>query len=256
MNGRARAWVGGLGIAGIAALLLVAFSGLPSSGHYPGPYGDVVSPLSVFARHTTDAVSAVNFDIRGLDTLGEEFILFTSALGVSLLLRQSEESGKNKGDGDDAEPARKVAPTSDAIRTFGAATVGFTALFGLYIVSHGDISPGGGFQGGVVLATAPLVVYLCSSPEIFERIAPRRLVDGGEALGAAGYALIGLAGVVFGGALLQNVVPLGKTGAITGGGTILLINLTVGLEVAGGIVLLMLAFLDEALRERRREREH
>lgn len=255
MNGRARAAVGAAGIVGLILFLAIGFSGLPLSGHYPGPYGDVVAPLAVFARNTTDAVSAVNFDFRGLDTLGEEFILFTSALGVALLLRQSEDGSQEKGERHDRAPGHSAPPISDAVRTFGAATVGVTVLFGLYVVSHGAISPGGGFQGGVILATAPLVVYLCSTPAVFGQIAPRRLVEGAEALGAAGYALLGGLGLLAGGAFLQNVVPLGKTGTLSGGGTILLINLSVGLEVAGGIVLLMVAFLDEALRERR-DQEH
>jgi len=92
MKRTSRMRLGGLGLAGVVALLVVGMTGLKPSGTGVGPYGDVVAPLSVFARHTTDAVAAVNFDFRAFDTLGEEFILFTSALGVALLLRQSEES--------------------------------------------------------------------------------------------------------------------------------------------------------------------
>lgn len=37
-------------------------------GHYAGPYGDVLNSLSVYQRHATDVVSAINFDYRGFDT--------------------------------------------------------------------------------------------------------------------------------------------------------------------------------------------
>jgi multicomponent Na+:H+ antiporter subunit B len=252
LNGHTRGVLASLGIAGVLFTLIWGALDLPAVGHYLGPYGDVVSPLAVFARHATDAVSAVNFDFRGLDTLGEEFILFTSVLGVTLLLRQSEEGAKEGEESDDHAQGRPVPPTGDAVRSFGAGTVGLVVLFGVYMVTHGAMTPGGGFQGGVVLATVPLLVYLSSSPRIFERIAPRKAVEAGESVGAFGYVLIGLFGVVAGEQFLRNVVPLGKAATLTGGGTIVLLNLTVGLEIATGFVLLMIAFLDEALERRKR----
>jgi len=252
VSGGARAVLAGLGIAGVVFVILWGAVDLPAVGHYLGPYGDVVTPLAVFARHSTDAVSAVNFDFRGIDTLGEEFILFTSVLGVTLLLRQSEEGAKGEGESEDRAQGRPTPSTGDAVRSFGSGMVGLLVLFGTYMVTHGTVTPGGGFQGGVILATVPLLVYLSSSAEIFERIAPRRLVEAGESAGAFGYVLVGLFGVIAGVEFLRNVVPLGKTGTLTGGGTTVLLNLTVGLEVATGFVLLMLAFVDEALQRRRR----
>ena len=77
-------------------LFLIAFRGLPPIGHYRGPYGDVLNAVAVNERHSTDVVSAVNFDYRGFDTLGEESILFASVIGVTLLLRKQprEEKGE------------------------------------------------------------------------------------------------------------------------------------------------------------------
>ena len=54
---------------------------LPPWGDYRGPYGDVIARLAVYERHATDTVNAINYDYRGFDTLGEEFILFTAVLG-------------------------------------------------------------------------------------------------------------------------------------------------------------------------------
>src|SRR5947209_7156781 len=67
---------------GVAALLVWSFAGLPSFGHYRGPYGNVINARSVPERHASNAVAAVNFDYRGFDTIGEEYILFTSVMGV------------------------------------------------------------------------------------------------------------------------------------------------------------------------------
>ena len=71
-------------------LFCYASANLPAWGYYRGPYGDMISRLAVYERHATDAVNAINYDYRGFDTLGEEFILFTAVLGVMLLLRKEE----------------------------------------------------------------------------------------------------------------------------------------------------------------------
>ncbi len=233
--------------AGLLAIYLWALKGLPAFGHYRGPYGDVINSVSVYERHVTDAVTAVNFDYRGFDTLGEEFILFASVMGGMLLLRP-QKGEQEKANGEDEAAERNAPQPSDATRSLTLILVGPLVLFGLYIVSHGQLTPGGGFQGGVILATAPLLVYLAGNFEIFNRITTHTLVEVAEATGAFAYDAIGLAGVITGGVFLRNVLPLGKTGAVNSGGTIALISLAVGLEVAGGFVLLLRAFLEETLR--------
>src|SRR5437660_12161912 len=73
---------------GLAVVLLLGFTGLPSFGHAHELYGALVNRTEDKLRHATDIVTALNFDIRAFDTLGEEFILFASVTGVSLLLRE------------------------------------------------------------------------------------------------------------------------------------------------------------------------
>jgi multicomponent Na+:H+ antiporter subunit B len=208
----------------------------------------VLNAVAVGEQHATDVVSAVNFDYRGLDTMGEEFILFTSVLSVAAILRKQEDEEE-----EDAEPkwAPRKAPDSDAVRTLGAAMVPLMLSFGLYMVSHGAVSPGGGFQGGVVLATVPLMVYLCATARTFLRIAPPALTKAGEGAGAAGYVLVGCLGVVAGKAFLENVLPLGTPGNAWSSGTIFFLNLTVGLAVAAGFTELLSVFVEEVLRRER-----
>src|SRR2546430_2799878 len=117
------------GGAGLAALLLWGMGGLPAFGSYPGPYGDLLNSFAVGERRATDVVSAVNFDYRGFDTLGEEFILFVSVAGAALLLRKIEESkadSREDSEREDREAGRAPPPTSDATRAFGVALVGLT----------------------------------------------------------------------------------------------------------------------------------
>lgn len=245
--------------AGFAGLYLWGLKGLPAVGHYRGPYGDVLNRVATYERHVTDVVTAVNFDYRGFDTLGEEFILFMSVIGGVVLLRRQREEEKErekteKEFADTAAQDRAVAP-SDATRVLALGLVGPLIIFGLYIVAHGQLTPGGGFQGGVVLATAPLMVYLAGNFEKFKQITSHTLVDIAEAAGAGGYLAIGFAGLIINGTYLQNFLPLGATGAINSGGTIALIDLATGLEVAAGFVLLLYAFLEQTLEIRLRGRQ-
>ncbi len=244
-----------------AAVLAVVFVAtawkLPASGTFAGAYGQLLDRVATPERHATDVVTAVNFDYRGIDTLGEEFILFASVTGVVLLLRmhpgEHESEASRREEGEDLE--RQVPPTSNAVRLLGLGLVGVCVVFGLYVVSHGQVTPGGGFQGGVVLATAPLLAYLAGGSEVFERIAPERFVGVGEALGAAAFGAIGVAGIVCGGSYLQNVFGLGHWGSIDSAGSIALLDLATGLEVAGGFVAVLTAFLSELLKARGRGRK-
>jgi len=240
-----------IGLLGLAAIVSNAVRVLPPPGHHQGAYAATLVMNAVAERHATDVVFAVNFDYRGFDTLGEELILYVSVLGVGVLLRR--QAGD---DGDSCEDdARSLAKTSDAVRLLAVGLVGFTVVFGLYICTHGQISPGGGFQGGVILATAPLVVYLAAEPRTFARLAPEWLVHLLESLGAAGYVAMGALAFISGRAFLTNVLPLGTSGDVLSSGTIAAINAMVGLEVAAGFVSLLLVFVEEALARRLKAQE-
>src|SRR5205807_8308622 len=69
---------------GLGVVLLIGLHGLPAFGHYHGIYGLLVDKIEPKLRHATDIVTALNFDIRAFDTLGEEFILFASVAGVAV----------------------------------------------------------------------------------------------------------------------------------------------------------------------------
>ena len=226
--------------------------GLPDFGHYRGPYGDVLNAVAVPERHITDVVTAVNFDYRGFDTLGEEFILFAAVIGVAILLRAQRD--EEERDPREFAFGRSAPRTSDAVRALAIALVGPTVVTGVYIVAHGHLTPGGGFQGGVVLATALLLVYLAADYAVLRKVAPFSLVEVCEALGGGGFAIIGLAGFVSGVAYLENVLPLGEVGALNSAGIVPLINLSVGLEVAAGFVLILVEFLEQTLMVRLKER--
>jgi multicomponent Na+:H+ antiporter subunit B len=215
-------------------------------------YGVYINAHVVQDRHVTDAVSAVNFDYRALDTLGEEFILFASVLGAVVLLREAEEKRERVPD---HREGRQVPLPSEAVLGWSLATMGFTVLFGIYIVLHGQSTPGGGFQGGAILATAPILFYLAKNLDSFQKIAPYGFAETGEAIGAMGFVLLGLWSLIAGGKFLQNVMWLGQPSTVVSGGTITWISIVTGLEVSGGLLLLMVAFLQFAFSMRKGAKE-
>lgn len=213
---------------------------MPSWGSYRGPYGDAIARAAVYERHTTDIVNAINYDYRGFDTLGEEFILFTAVLGVSMLLRREE--------GAPVEPAGKIRDDgglSAAVRSVNLPALLVTTIFGLYISLHGQLTPGGGFQGGVILATGVVLVYVCENTGAFARITSHAAVEVTEALGAGGYAVIGIIPLLLGLPFLCNFIPLGTTGDVFSSGTIALISATVGVEVTASFLLVVYTYLQE-----------
>jgi multicomponent Na+:H+ antiporter subunit B len=237
-------------LAGLLGLLLWAFIGLPDFGHYRGPYGDILNRVAVPERSTTDVVTAVNFDYRGFDTLGEDFILFAAVIAVASILRTLR--GERSRPPDDDAAGRDVPATSQLVRVTGLGLVAPVILVGIYIVAHGHQTPGGGFQGGVILATALLLVYLAGDYATMRAVGPTWLIELAEGTGAAGFALIGVAGLVAGGAFFENFLGKGTPGELLSSGTIPLSNTAVGLAVTGGFVFMLSEFLEQTLIRRRR----
>ncbi len=224
---------------GVGALLVWGLAGLPSFGQFDGVYADFLLRHAVMERHATNVVMAVTFDYRGLDTMGEEFILFAAVMGVALLLR---EASSEHGYPEDAERA-------DAVHALGLFVVPVTVVLGLWLVAHGHLTPGGGFQGGVVLAAAAVLLYLAGGYRAYRAATPASLLDAAESTGAGGFVAVGLAGLALGSAFLHNVLPYGRIGFVDSSGTIAVIDSLVGLAVAAAFVLLFTEFLEELIAE-------
>jgi multicomponent Na+:H+ antiporter subunit B len=229
-------------------LFCYASINLPAWGYYRGPYGDYISRLAVYERHATDAVNAINYDYRAFDTLGEEFILFTSVLGVMLLLRREDgERDKSTGNSKQSAKVHDLLALSPTVQATAIPVILLTVLFGFYIGLHGQLTPGGGFQAGVILSSAPFLIYLTQNTNAFIRITSHPAIELIEALGAASYALIGIASLLIGVPFLTNILPLGQTGDVFSAGTIAVISACVGVEVTAAFLLVAYTYLQEII---------
>jgi multicomponent Na+:H+ antiporter subunit B len=242
MTRRTRSVLALVALGVLGAVLVVAVTGLEPFGEYPGPYGDVLARVVPGERHTGQLVAATVFDYRGFDTLGEEMILFAAACGCAALLRVRRREREERG-----AHARPVP--SFAARALGAALVGPVIVLGAYVIAHGHLTPGGGFSGGVIVAGALLLAYAAGQVVRLRRVGSIALLEGLEALGAAGFLALALGGLIAAGVLLKNVLPLGTSGMLLSAGTIPVGNVAVGVEVAGAVALIFAEFLEQTLLE-------
>lgn len=242
MTLRPRTVLGTVIVVCLAALLVWAVTQVTPFGT-PAGHANAVTRTLAHDRRVANTVNGVTYDLRGVDTLGEELILFVAGLGSAVLLRHRR--GEHV---EEEEPEEEPGPrTSETLRVAGAVLVGPLVVLGVYIVTHGHLSPGGGFQGGIVLASGLLLVYAAGQVLALERVEPTSLVEVVESSGALAFAMVAVGGLVFASAALYNFLPFGSTGDLLSAGTIPVLSIAVGVEVTGAIALILTELLDQAL---------
>ena len=146
MSRRARLAFFAVAAAGLAVTLAVGLAGLPPFGSQLTAYARMLNELASPQRHVTDVVSAITFDYRGIDTLFEEFILLAAVAGISVLLRPLSDESRQLPE--DKAPNRKIPPPSPAVWLLAVLLSSLLALIGLETITHGVLTPGGGFRPG------------------------------------------------------------------------------------------------------------
>ncbi len=185
------------------------------------------SPLTV-----SNAVTSIVVNFRGFDTLGEVTVLFlaVTVLG-SVLYKNRHEVGK-----------RSVFFSASSIVTSGSKLL-FPAiiLLGAYVFIHGHLSPGGGFQGGVIIATGFLLMLLAYENYSVSHTALSVV----ESLAGITFAGVGLLGFMHGGTFLQNFLPTGVMNNLFSGGIIPIIYIAVGFKVGAELTGVIYTVLHE-----------
>ena len=139
---------------------------------------------------------------------------------------------------------------SKIVRTVANQLILFIVIFGLYVIAHGHITPGGGFQGGAVIVSGVVMLLVAFSSQELKKSLRERFLSIMESTGALiliGLALAGI-GTVFAYNFLVGTPIFGRIpatgpnpGDIWTGGVIPLMNLAVGLKVIAGLSAVVLA---------------
>jgi multicomponent Na+:H+ antiporter subunit B len=133
----------------------------------------------------------------------------------------------------------------------------FILMYGIYITLHGSSSPGGGFQGGVVIGAAFILFAIGFDSEESRRCTPQIMVNIMKSAGVLIFVGIGMVGILFGYAFLANRVinfpPQGAVGSFLSGGTLMGINISIAITVAGTVLTLFHAFLECETEEEEKE---
>jgi len=168
----------------------------------------------------TNLVTSVIVTYRGLDTLGEVAVLFLATAGIGFLLQNTKKKFK-------------VRKSSEILQSGTRILLPLIILFGVYIFLHGHLTPGGGFQGGVVIAGGFLLIML-SYPD--SKI-NHHVLHFVESFSGLFYVLVGVLGLILAGGFLDNrFLPLGGFGKLFSAGAIPIIYSLIGLKVGSELV--------------------
>jgi len=128
------------------------------------------------------------------------------------------------------------------VKTITRLTVGLILLYGIYIVTHGHLSPGGGFAGGVIIALSFIHLMLAFGKDLALKKLSRGVASFFESFGAIMFLTIGLLGIV-GGYFFFNFVLKGKPFNLFSAGIIPLCNIAICLKVGAGLFAVFVALI-------------
>jgi multicomponent Na+:H+ antiporter subunit B len=187
---------------------------------------------------SANAVTSVVVSYRGFDTLGEVTVLFLAATSIGLLF------GGPRSATSEAARAPRGSP-NEMMVTGTRLLFPVLILLGAYIVIHGHLSPGGGFQGGVVIATAFVLRMLADRGFALDH----SRVDLLESLSGSGFVLMGLLGlaILSTATFLGNFLPhpLADMGQLLSAGVIPIIYILVGIKVGAEVSAIFGDMLEE-----------
>jgi len=168
-------------------------------------------------------VTAIVVTYRGFDTLGEVTILFLTASIIAFFLKLKDEENEIK---------IKNSDTSELLVTASQILIPIIFLFGIYVFMNGHLTPGGGFQGGAIIATGVALMIL-ANPNIQIN---QHVIHWVESVSGVSFVIVGILGIVLAGGFLDNrIMGLGEFGTLFSAGAIPIIYSFVGLKVGAEI---------------------
>ena len=184
---------------------------LPDWGDPGAPANVHVSPHyiehSLAETSVPNIVTAVLADYRGYDTMFETMVIFCAGITVLAVLRRTHRRREKL-----VRPRPQGSAADVILQAAARLLVPPMQVFALYVVAHGHHSPGGGFQGGVILGASFILLALAYNLEaVLARFRERAMLRG-MALGVLIYAGIGVGSILLGGNMLDYAAWSGLLG--------------------------------------------
>lgn len=212
----------------ISLMIITLLQFLLNFNYISNSLGMELLKINETQTQSANAVTSVVTYFRGFDTLGEVTILFLSVFGVSYALG-------------DTKSKLNIFQDENQLLQIGVKILfPIIILFGIYIILNGHLSPGGGFQGGVIIASAFLLKFLAIGDNFTLN---HKIMSLLESLSAASFLIIGVLGILIMNIFFGNFLPLGVMGDFFSAGVIPLIYIFVGLKVASEIIALIEYFV-------------
>ncbi len=228
-------------MAALLGLLLYVVAYMPPMGDPENPTNssDVTTRYLEKAEeetYTVNVITGIILNYRGYDTMGEVSVIFC-ALAAVLAVLGREKRGKIYAYAD-----RSRVPSSVIVRTMVAFLVPFIVLFSIYTILHGELSPGGGFQGGAIIGASMIIfTTIFGLFESSERI-PQKLRSPLEGSAFITFFVVGVLGLVGGGNFLTYAWPNIATDLQPAVVLWLTILVEIGIGVGGAMVLISILF--------------
>jgi multicomponent Na+:H+ antiporter subunit B len=224
MKGRKRMGnlTGLLFASGLGFMLLAVASGL-DFGAPPMLIGNEIQTQAPQQTGATNIVTSVVLGYRAIDTLGELSILFAAAVSSGLVLGHRHTTAVTQTRG------------GFVLHAGGGVLFPLMLTIGFYVILRGHLTPGGGFQGGVILAAA-FFLPLLARPGARLHHKTLSVIEG---FAGASFILIGLLALLEGKAFLQPLMVQDTLGQLISAGTLPLLYLAVGLKVGAELASLL-----------------
>ncbi len=172
----------------------------------------------------SNVVTAIVVNYRGFDTLGEVTVLFLASTGLGAILF----STRRKED----EEKLERTESSPIVKAGAKLLFPLVLLLGVYVFVHGHLTPGGGFQGGAIVATGALLMFISYK----EFKVSHTLLSVLESFAGITFVTVGLTGLIMGSTFLENFLPLGNLNDLFSAGIIPVIYIAVGFKVGAELI--------------------
>jgi multicomponent Na+:H+ antiporter subunit B len=226
----------------IFILLVVTLAMLPvilSSHPWPVASRDYLYENALSDTGAVNTVSSIYLGYRAMDTLGETLVLLVSITGtMGILINLGKENEEALSFSLTPEKRPTNAQRTHLLEVVASKLGPVVLLFGFYVMLYGHISPGGGFQGGVIVASA--IVFLALGTETQSKLTNTTVLGRIETLSFLVLIIVATSGVFFERGFFGNPIKSGSSLSVN---FIILLNIIIGLKVGTSIAVMCIAMM-------------